>query len=285
MQSLILFLLFFLVLAPSVDSFENYETKEDAAVFQLDGILSSQKKNESVSTEPSSTRCYGFSFFPITTIVGHDLVGGAEFSVLPKRFFDQGSVLNGPFLQSYGLGLGYQITHSEKQEGFTYGLIGIDGDMREMGPNNIYGDLSYTHQFIFSNKLVLGGGFDLHFYFGDYFPYPVALLDWQVAKHTKLKINFDTGEIKQFFSDNISLSIGAQYDIFHYGFGKQKGYVMESTSGMVKIEYRLGKNIYARIFAKRQFWGGESIWLKTRHEMEITSKEGVSIRLQLAYAG
>jgi hypothetical protein len=108
-------------------------------------------------------------------------------------------------------------------------------------------------------------------------------LDWQIAKHTKLKINFDTGEIKQFLSNYLSVSLGAQYDIFHYGFGLQKGYLLESTSTMLRMEYRLGENIYARLSAKKPFWSEETVWPKRENALKNSGNSGVSLRIQVAY--
>jgi hypothetical protein len=273
-----------LLTAISVSAFENHEAKDDDAAIQVDTYLGFPKQIDSVSGDIPFSRIYGYSFFPLTKIAGNDLVGGAEFSILPREFNYQGSTLNGKILQGYGLGLGYETIHTEKQEGFAYGLLGINGDMRDLGPKNLYGDLSYTHQFNLSKRLMIGGGIDVHFYFNDYFPYPVILLDWQIAEHTKVKINWDTGELKQFLSENFSVALGAQYDIFHYGFGREDGYVMETISSMAKVEYRLGEDIYARLSAKKPFWGGETVWTATGGaEKKITDDEGVSVRFQVAY--
>jgi hypothetical protein len=278
------FFLFLLLSSPvSSWAFENHEAKEDAAAIQVDGFFGTQEQIGGITGDAPFSRIYGFSFFPLLTVAGNELVGSAEFSVMPRTFGDHGSALNGSLLQSYGLGLGYQIKHSEKRTAFAYGLMGINGDMRDIGTKALYGDLSYIQQYDFSKKLRVGGGFDIHFYFDDYYPYPLILLDWQVAEHTKVKINFDTGEIKQFLTENFSVSIGAQYDIFHYSFGREAGYSMETTSGILRMEYRLGKNIYARLSAKRPFWGIENIYSLSRNEKGRINNEGSAIRLQIAY--
>ncbi|MDB5050317.1 MAG: hypothetical protein JWO30_3388 [Fibrobacteres bacterium] len=264
-------------------AFENHEAKEDAAALQVDGFFGLPGQLDSVSGDVPFSRAYGYSFFPIMKVAEKDLVGSAEFSIMPRTFQSQGSDLNGPILQSYGLGLGYQAFHTPGQEGFAYGMVGINGDMRDLGPENIYGDLSYTHQFNVSKRLMIGGGIDFHFYFGDYFPYPVILLDWRIADHTKVKIDFDTGELKQFLTDCLSVSLGAQYDIFHYGFGRREGYVQETIDGMLRLEYRISENVYGRVSAKKPVWGGEKVWTRTGTGLDGSGNEGGSIRMQIAY--
>ncbi len=273
----------FLIIVKTVTAFENHEANEDAAAFQWDTFLNYPNQYATVSSDHPYSRISGFSFFPLTSLAGHDLMGSAEFSVLPRNFYNQDIALNGSVLQSYGLGLGYQSMFSDNQVGFVYGLFGIDGDMAGMGSKNIYGDLSYTHKWNLTRRLILGAGIDLHFYFRDFFPYPLILLDWQVAEHTKIKANFDTGEIKQFLSKQFNVFLGAQYDIFHYGFSNDYGYVSESTSSMVGVEYCISQNVFARLSAKKPFWMAEKVWPETGKEIGITNKDGVSIRLQIAY--
>lgn len=273
--------LLILLSAAAASAFENREAKEDAAALQVDGYFGLPGRGDSISADVPFYRAYGYSFFPLANISGRDLLASAEFSLLPRRFRSHGSPLNGPMLQSYGLGLGFETVHTESQAGFAYAMAGVNGDMRGIGPRDIYGDLSYTHQFNLTGRLMAGGGIDFHFYFGDYFPYPVVLLDWRIAEHTKLKINFDTGELKQFLTDYLSVSVGAQYDIFHYGFGRRRGYAMETTGAMLRWEYRIGANIYARLSLKKPFWGEEKTW--TPAGMSALDAEGESVRMQVAY--
>ena len=271
-----------LLLATSAAAFENREAREDDVALQVDGFYSSSARIDSASGGMPFTRVYGYSFFPLLKIAGRDLVGSAEFSLLPRRFRSQGATLNGGLLQSYGLGFGYETIHGETQQGFVYGMLGLNGDMRDIGPKSLYGDLVYTHQFNLSKRLMLGGGIDLHCYFDGYFPYPVILLDWLLAEHTKIKIDFDTGEVKQFLTDRLSVSAGAQYDLVHYAFGRNEGYSLETTGAMLRWEYRIGENLYARLSLKKSFWGDEKVWTGAVEKV-ATDTHGASVRMQVAY--
>lgn len=274
-----------LVLASAIvaSAFENREAKEDAAILQVDGYFGLPGRTGSLDGDIPFSRAYVNSFFPLLKIAGRDLVGSAEFSLMPRGFTFQSSSLNGKLLQSYGLGLGFETVHSESQTGFAYVMAGINGDMRGIGPATFYGDVSYTHQFNVSERLMLGGGIDFHFYFNDYVPYPVLLLDWRIADHTKIKIDFDTGEIKQFLTEKVNVSLGAQYDIMHYAFGRRDGYVLETIDGMARLEYGVSENVFVRLAAKRPFWGGEKVRTPAGKEIALSGEEGMAVRLQAAY--
>jgi len=174
---------------------------------------------------------------------------------------------------------------TDKHSGFAFVLAGINNDLRGFGSKDFYGDISYLHRYILSNRVAFGGGVDLHFYVNTYLPYPLLYLDWTVASHTKLKINFDTGEIKQFLTDRLSLSIGAQYDLFHYGMGSKSYYVMDALFWMSRLEYRLGENFFSRLSAKLPVSGGGGETIKTAsNKAEISEDQGLSVRMQLAYS-
>jgi hypothetical protein len=103
-----------------------------------------------------------------------------------------------------------------------------------------------------------------------------------VTGHPKVNINFDTGEVKQFLTERLSASLDVQYDIFHYGF-RDSGYLLESSSGILRLEYRIGDNVYARLSGKAPFWGGEKIMGSSGQEMEFDTEQGISLRFQVAY--
>jgi hypothetical protein len=275
---------FALILLPFLAlGFENRESKEDAAAIQVDGFFGFPDPDPPLEADQPFGRIYGYTFLPLAKIAGRDLVASVEASFMNREFRDSGRAVNGALLQGYGVGIGYVTAETEKHKGFAYVLGGINSDMRHLGSKDFYGDMSYAHLFYLSQDLMVGGGFDVHFNLNDYFPYPLLFLDWRIAEHTKAKITFDTSELKQFLSDRFSISLGAQYDLFHYGLGRSGGYLTEIVQAMVRLECRVGENVYLRISAKRPVWGGETVRSTEETKQEIASENGISGRVQLAY--
>ena len=265
-----------------VHAFENHESKMDAAALQVDGYFGYPEPAQPLTADFPFGRAYGYSFFPLMKIGGRDLAGSGEFSLMNREFRDGAGAVNFSLLQSYGVGLGYSTVDNEFQNGFIYGLFGINGDMRKLDARSFYGDWSYMHIFTLSNRLALGGGIDVHFYFEEYYPYPLLYVDWRLANHTKVQINFDTGEIKQFLTGRLSVSLGTQYDIFHYALGDDGGYVQENSTAMARVEYRAGENVYVRLSVKKPYWGEETLTPASGTQV-IETSEGFSVRVQAAY--
>src|SRR3989338_7500486 len=144
-------LLLFPVLA--VSAFENREAKVDAAVLQWEGYFGFPDPASPLSADQPFSRAYGYTFLPIAKIGGRDFVGYVEASLMVREFRDGGVAVNSKYLQGYGAGLGYEIVKSGRHTGFAFGLVGVNSDLRDLGSKDIYGDVSYLHQYALSDRL------------------------------------------------------------------------------------------------------------------------------------
>lgn len=268
---------------PTVRGDDLHDPMDDAAGLEFEQFAGSPSGTSGGSLPEAGRRAAGFAFFPLGRPGGRTVFGGLRGEWIEMSLPAPSEGASGSLLQRYSASAGTEIIKTAEQESFALFSGGYHGDFRRMAGEGIGLEFLYAHMFIPSPTLKWGMGMDLMRFLDGWFPFPLVLLDWRILERTKLRINIDFAEVRQFVGPRICLTLGMRYNLFYGAVGSGGEYRMEAVGAEVGGEYRILRSVVLRIKAKSFFWGEETLRQPSRGPERTDAVEGGSLRLSLAF--
>ena len=136
----------------------------------------------------------------------------------------------------------------------------------------------------------MGLGIDFLWFGNEWLPYPLVFLEWWMLENTKLRLNADRAEIRQFLGQKLCATLGTRYNLYYGAFaqksspGQFKSMVSESLLFETGLEYPLTQNLFARVKFEKLYWGEERFTNENKTVQTNNVVNGIAVKLCLAYA-
>ena len=179
---------------------------------------------------------------------------------------------------------------SLSQESAMLFTLGYNGDLEVESDKALSGELIYAHFYTGIKKCKMGLGIDVLWFGNEWLPYPLIFLEWWMLENTKLRLNADRAEIRQFVGQKLCLTIGTRYNLYYGAFeGKNsqdgfKSMVSEAAAFETGMEYPLTQNLFARLKFEKSFWGEERFTNENKIVQTNNVVKGTAVKFCIAYA-
>jgi hypothetical protein len=111
-----------------------------------------------------------------------------------------------------------------------------------------------------------------------------VFIEWWATGSTKIRVNGDVAEARQFVSRNTCITLGARYSLAYGALGDSARFESQSAGIEAGAETGLGQNLFARVKLKESFWGDDSARFDSGAGRAFPLRRFASLRLVLAYA-
>lgn len=260
---------------------EIHDPVDDAATLEFEQFAGTASPASGRYRE-SGRRTSATVFFPAGTLGEREAFGGIKGEWIDRSLYASEG-MSGGLLQRYSLSAGMEVVKRGGQEAFAMVSGGYNGDFRRIDRDGAGLELVYAHLFLPTPALKWGAGMDLMMLLDGWLPYPLLFLEWWMLDRTKLRINGDLAEVRQFVGARACLTLGMRYNLFFGAVGRDARYRMEAIGAELGGEYRLSHNVTLRVKAKGFLWGEESLERASGGSQERFPDESGSLRLALAF--
>jgi hypothetical protein len=153
---------------------------------------------------------------------------------------------------------------------------GIASDFSSPGINDMYLHLIYEHRYRFSDSFALGLGILVMNNFGTWhFPFNLLpRLSWHITSRTHLRVAWDIVELKQFLSENLSVSAEARYDMSFFHINANIPYEFITVGAGGGFDMWLFRNFYVRVRYKELFYRNENVSISDGNDIGSATQRG-----------